>query len=98
MAILIADDDPVTRALLIKTLNKWGYDVLVANDGLEALEIVEKDEVRIVITDWMMPNMDGLTLCKEIRSLSNSNYVYILTGRLKRVLMIILSSLWNLKD
>ena len=75
MAILIADDDPVTRALLIKTLNKWGYDVLVANDGLEALEIVEKDEVRIVITDWMMPNMDGLTLCKEIRSLSNSNYV-----------------------
>ena len=78
MAILIADDDPVTRALLIKTLNKWGYDVLVANDGLEALEIVEKDEVRIVITDWMMPNMDGLTLCKEIRSLSNSNYVYII--------------------
>ena len=78
MAILIADDDPVSRALLTQTLNKWDYDVLVANDGLEALEIVKAHEVRIVITDWLMPNMDGITLCEEIRSLSNNNYVYII--------------------
>jgi two-component system, NtrC family, sensor kinase len=78
MSILIADDSPVSRELLAKTLKKWGHDVLTANDGLEALEIFKNNNISIVITDWVMPNMDGLTLCEEIRKFIKSNYIYII--------------------
>jgi two-component system NtrC family sensor kinase len=78
MSILIVDDSPVSRELLSKTLKKWGYNVLTANDGLEALEIYKNNRISIVITDWVMPNMDGLTLCEEIRKFIKSSYTYII--------------------
>ena len=78
MAILVVDDSPVSRELLRKTLNKWGFDVLTANDGLEALETFKNNDIRIVITDWMMPNMDGITLCEEIRKFVKNFYIYII--------------------
>ncbi|MBN2420044.1 MAG: response regulator [Deltaproteobacteria bacterium] len=78
MAILVVDDSPVTRVLLRKTLSKWGFDVLTANDGQEALELFMNHDIRIVITDWMMPNMDGVTLCEEIRKFVKNTYIYII--------------------
>ncbi len=78
MTILIVDDSPVTREFLSNTLINWGFDVFTANDGLEALEIFKNNKIQLVITDWVMPNMDGLTLCEKIRSLSEKNYVYII--------------------
>ena len=83
MRILIAEDDPVTRKLLRKTLEDWGYEVLSAENGQKALEIYEHQNVKFIIADWMMPEMDGLSLCRMIRSKKDKGYAYfiILTGR-----------------
>ena len=78
MTVLIVDDSLVSLKLLSVTLNKWGFDVLTANDGIEALEIYKKHDIQIVITDWIMPNMDGIKLCEEIRKFIKNNYTYII--------------------
>ena len=78
MTTLIVDDSPVTRQLLATSLKKWGFNVLTADDGLEALETYKNHDIRIVITDWMMPNMDGITLCEEIRKFLKNDYTYII--------------------
>jgi sigma-B regulation protein RsbU (phosphoserine phosphatase) len=59
-------------------LKKWGHDVTVAEDGQQAWELFQKDEFSIVITDWMMPNVDGLELVRRIRETAQSDYVYII--------------------
>jgi two-component system, cell cycle response regulator len=84
MKILIAEDDPISRRLLEANLVKWGYDVAVAADGVEALAIIRNPEApNLVISDWMMPRMDGLALCREIRKMEKSGYIYfiILTAK-----------------
>ncbi|TAL25425.1 MAG: diguanylate cyclase [Nitrospirae bacterium] len=86
MRILAADDDLITRKLLQKTLEDWGYEVLVAENGRQALEIFERQNVKFIIADWMMPEIDGLSLCRMIRSVTDRGYVYfiILTARDKK--------------
>ncbi len=83
MKVLIADDDSVSRRLLENYLQKWGYDVTVASNGLEAWQLFEQGEFQIVLSDWMMPELDGLELIRRIRSNSQSNYAYtiLLTSR-----------------
>jgi diguanylate cyclase (GGDEF)-like protein len=77
--ILIADDDPVSLHLLRSFLVKWGYVVTVATDGVQALRILETDDApRLVVLDWMMPGMDGIQICEQIRKRSDRPYVYIL--------------------
>jgi diguanylate cyclase (GGDEF)-like protein len=77
--ILIADDSIVSRHLLEATLRKWGYDVAVACDGPEALDLLETDEApALAILDWMMPGMTGLEVCRRIRQLAREPYIYIL--------------------
>ncbi len=78
MRILIAEDDFISRNVLEKMLNTLGYDVLIAENGLEAWEIFQKNEIGMVVTDWMMPGMDGLSLCKKIRSSGKDHYAYII--------------------
>ena len=75
--ILIAEDNPVSRGLLEKTLVKTGYKVVATRDGGEALDIFKKTFFPIVITDWMMPGMNGLELCEAIRGNASDGYVYI---------------------
>ena len=75
--ILIAEDNPVSKTLLEKSLIKAGYEVVSANDGREAFKILKKDFFPIVITDWMMPEMDGLELCRAIRSNDFPGYIFI---------------------
>src|SRR5262245_48561922 len=77
MKILIADDDFTTRRLLQSYLEKWGHEVTAARSGLEALELFEHGGYSFVITDWSMPEMDGLELITRIRSLPRAAYVYI---------------------
>ncbi len=83
MKILVADDDPVSRKLLQKLLEKWSHQVLVVEDGKRAWQEILQSDVQMVITDWMMPVMDGRELCKKVRSSDLERYVYIilLTGK-----------------
>ncbi len=79
MKILIADDSIVSRHLLEATLRKWGYDVMVACDGAEALELLQRqDAPSLIILDWMMPGMTGVEVCRRIRQRDGEPYTYIL--------------------
>ena len=84
MKILLVEDDPVSRRLLETFLDKWGYEVEVTCDGSEAWELIqEPNSPSLVISDWMMPDMDGLELCRKIREMDKSDYIYfiILTSK-----------------
>ena len=77
MKVLIADDDATTRRLLQSYLEKWGHHVTAATTGAEAFELFERGDYSIVVTDWSMPEMDGVELITRIRSLPRAAYVYI---------------------
>lgn len=76
MKILIVDDDMISQELLRNVLEESGYTVVTAEDGVEAMEILESERIRFVITDWDMPEMTGLELCRRIRARSHHGYVY----------------------
>jgi len=77
--ILVAEDDAISRRRLIHFLEKWGHTVLPAKDGREALELFISNDVDLVITDWMMPEMDGLGLVRQIyRYVEEKPYVYVI--------------------
>jgi len=79
MRILIADDDDVLRHILDATLTKWGYEVVVARNGLEAWRILQgNDAPQLAILDWIMPGMDGVEVCREIRKWEDRPYIYLL--------------------
>jgi diguanylate cyclase (GGDEF)-like protein len=79
MRILIAEDDPVSRRVLVKTLQKWEHEVVVCSDGAQAWKSLQtNDSPQLAILDWMMPEMDGLEVCKEVRRRTAEPYVYIL--------------------
>jgi phosphoserine phosphatase RsbU/P len=84
MRILIAEDDPVSRRLLQASLLKWHYEVTVAKDGAEAWAVLQpEDAPRLAILDWMMPDMDGLELCRRARERPGPRptYIILLTAR-----------------
>ena len=83
MEVIIADDDSVSRQLLSGILNKAGHDVLEASDGSEAWELLQKNNVNMLIIDWMMPGMNGLELCKKVRRNGSDSYTYIILAAAK---------------
>jgi diguanylate cyclase (GGDEF)-like protein len=79
MSILIADDDPVSRRLLEVSLSREGYPVSVAANGAEALRLLEQqDGPRLTVLDWMMPEVDGVDVCRIVRKSAREAYVYII--------------------
>lgn len=78
MKVLAVDDDYKSLHLLKVCLEYQGCDVLVAHNGLEALDVLSKNDIQLVVTDRMMPKMDGVTLCRKIRSLDVPCYIYII--------------------
>ena len=76
MNILIADDDPVALLILRKTLEKSGHQVETACNGKEALSLLRRGTSHAVISDWEMPEMNGIEFCKAVRSESFSSYIY----------------------
>ena len=78
MKILIAEDEKISRRLLETTLTKAKQDVIAVEDGLKALEAIQKEVPDMLVTDWMMPELDGLELCRRVRSLGLPSYVYII--------------------
>lgn len=76
--VLVVEDSSVYRRLLVRMLAQWGYAVSEAENGIAALHILETQPVSMVISDWEMPEMDGLTLCREIRSRQFGHYIYVI--------------------
>jgi sigma-B regulation protein RsbU (phosphoserine phosphatase) len=84
MDILIAEDDPISRRTLEVTLQRWGHHVHVTCDGQKAYEALSRpDAPPLAILDWMMPHLDGLTLCRRLREdpAKRSTYLILLTAR-----------------
>ena len=83
MHTLIADDDDITRLLLSSALTKLGHDVHEATNGREAWEAWLTGDYPLIISDWMMPDLDGLEFCRRIRAEARTDYTYIvlLTSR-----------------
>jgi diguanylate cyclase (GGDEF)-like protein len=88
MKLLIAEDDFTSRTLLSGVLTKLGHEVVAAKDGTEAFQIMQlPDAPRLAILDWMMPGMDGVQVCRSIRSLKTETppYLIMLTARSEKV-------------
>ncbi|WP_049360457.1 response regulator transcription factor [Corynebacterium aurimucosum] len=81
MKILVVDDEQAVRESLRRSLRFNGYDVLTANDGLEAVETVRSENPELLILDVMMPNMDGLEVCRTLRSEGWDRPILVLTAR-----------------
>jgi putative two-component system response regulator len=78
MRVLVVDDDPVTLEMVADNLAHYGYEVTTATDGREAYDLVRSGRFRLVVSDWQMPRMTGLQLCREIRKRNSYGYVYFL--------------------
>jgi putative two-component system response regulator len=80
MNILLVDDDAVTLRLLEKSMTKWGYSIATAENGRQAIEQLQASDIDIdmIVSDWLMPEMDGLALCEQVRQLDLKHYIYII--------------------
>jgi DNA-binding response OmpR family regulator len=78
--VLVVDDEPIVRDVVVRYLQREGYDTLEAGDGLQAQELLMKQEPSLVVLDLMLPGMDGLQLCRWIRRNSELP-VIMLTAR-----------------
>lgn len=79
MRILIAEDEPVSRRLLEATLTGWGFEVQATCDGRAALQALEVEKPpQLALLDWMLPEVDGLEICRQLRSTPKGSAVYII--------------------
>ena len=82
MKILVAEDDAVTRKILAVTLERLGWDVVTASDGLAAWQALEtlkgKDAPELVVLDWMMPGLEGIEICRRLRATAGFEFVYVI--------------------
>ncbi len=78
MRILIAEDDATSRLMLERVLRKWGHEVVVTADGDEAWEAFRREQPDLAVLDWMMPEMDGIEVCRRIREFEGPRYVYVI--------------------
>ncbi|MBL7495420.1 response regulator transcription factor [Frankia sp. CNm7] len=81
MRVLIVDDDPAVRQSLERSLRFEGYEVATAGDGVAALELIARDRPDIAVLDVMMPRMDGLEACRQLRARGDDLPVLMLTAR-----------------
>jgi phosphoserine phosphatase RsbU/P len=78
MKILAVEDDGASRLLLERMLRNWGHEVTVSENGHRAFEVFSSDKFDVVVSDWMMPEADGLDLCRKIRALKRQEYCYFI--------------------
>lgn len=79
MRILIAEDDSVSRTIVRKSVKKLGHECLVAQDGLEAWEAYQDaPDIEVIISDWMMPGIEGPELCRRVRALGREGYTFFI--------------------
>ncbi|WP_373499214.1 HD domain-containing phosphohydrolase [Desulfococcus sp.] len=78
LKILVADDDPNHLEMVSLLVRNLGYPALTAEDGQKAWEIFQEESPRIVVTDWVMPRLNGLDLCRKIREAGRAHYTYLI--------------------
>jgi len=78
MRILVAEDDSVSRLMAVKAVEQLGYTCVSASDGLDAWEKYLREGADVVISDWMMPRVDGIELCRRIRAREDRRYTYFI--------------------
>lgn len=78
MQVLIADDDEMIRLMLADALKEAGYEVSTAANGREAMEMVLHGSCRLIISDWQMPEVSGIDLCRQLRAAALPGYVYFI--------------------
>jgi CheY-like chemotaxis protein len=78
MKILIAEDDPVSRTILKAALQSDGHEVVTTTNGTDAWERFDRGPVRVIVSDWMMPGLDGLELCRRVRARASTEYTYFI--------------------
>jgi diguanylate cyclase (GGDEF)-like protein len=79
MKVLVADDEVVSRRLIESSVRRWGYEPVVANDGLEASQILHSaDPPKLAVLDWLMPGLDGVQVCRQLRQQKEDSYTYII--------------------
>jgi diguanylate cyclase (GGDEF)-like protein len=77
MKILVADDDPTSRLLLKAMVTKFGHECVVAEDGSSAWDVLASGGIDVLLTDWMMPGVDGPELCRRLRNDVGGGYIYV---------------------
>lgn len=82
MRILIVDDAEDLLLVIATILESWGYETVTCNDGAEAWALIQRGDIPFVISDWLMPGLDGVELCRRVRAADFGHYVYfiLLTG------------------
>lgn len=78
MNVLVVDDDGIIRLLLSSALQKLGHTVRAASNGRDALEAWQEEHHTLIISDWMMPDLDGLELCRRIRAEKGADFAYLI--------------------
>lgn len=78
MKILIAEDNPTDRSILAAALEKLGHTVITTEHGREAWGVFQREEILLLISDWLMPHIDGLKLSRKIRAEHRIKYTYII--------------------
>ncbi len=78
MKVLVVDDEPYFLAVASELLESLGHEVVRAESGFAALEILDREPIRVVITDWLMAGMDGLELVRQIRAAGRQRYTYVI--------------------
>ncbi len=83
MRVLIADDDLVSRMLLSEIVTGLGHECRIVADGSEAWELYQEWLPEVVVTDWMMPGLDGIELARRVRAAPTGGYTYVLVATSK---------------
>ena len=78
LKVLAVEDDAVQRRVLVQALKQLDYDVVAATDGENAWKKLQDEPIRLIVSDWMMPGIDGLELCRKIRERPREDYVYFI--------------------
>ena len=78
MKILVAEDDDVSRFMTVKAVQALGYECIQADDGEAAWALYQRERADAVISDWMMPGLDGIELCRRIRKTDDQVYTYFI--------------------
>lgn len=76
--VLVVDDSRAQRRILSTFLRRWNYEVLEAGSGDEALALCQTTKIDLIVSDWMMPGMNGLEFCQRFRELSRDHYGYFI--------------------